>query len=77
MNVDKDLICKIYELKYIEANGYDGKDYSKIRQDLYPREWNDSEDYDTKIQLLSAAIKEEKKIFETDKYKEIMKGKIL
>ncbi|MBQ6539386.1 MAG: hypothetical protein IJL76_03830 [Bacilli bacterium] len=77
MKVDKEFICKMLEVKYIRSKGYNPKDFDDFYNKIYPDEWLDNNDYDTMIKMLSEAINEDKLIVETDKYKEITKGKII
>ncbi len=77
MNVDKGLVCSLFELKYINKLGYDPKDIPDIRRKIFPQGWLETEDYDIKIKLLSEAIGEEKLIVDTEQYKNMMKGKKL
>ena len=77
MNIDKQLICELFELKYMSELGYDPKDFDKIYNDIYPIGWIENDDYDFKIKLLTEAIIEKKLLVETEQYKVEMKDKLL
>ncbi len=77
MEVDKEMICRMFELKYIKDLGYDPKDFDDFYREIYPNDWLDNDDYDTKIQMLSEAIENKTLIQDTEKYGETIKGKIL
>ena len=76
MKIDKELVCELFQLKYMSELGYNPKDLEKVYKEIYPIGWFETDDYDFKIKLLTEAIAEKKLVSETEQYKAEVKDKI-
>ena len=70
MQIDKETVCNMFEVKYIRSKGYDPKDLNDFYHELYPEEWLENDDYDLKIKMLAEAIKDDKVHIYCSYYKE-------
>jgi hypothetical protein len=76
MKIDKELVCELFQLKYMSELGYNPNDFEKVYKEIYPIGWLENDDYDFKIKLLTEAIAEKKLVSETEQYKAEVRNKI-